>query len=116
MIRRPPISTRTYSLFPYSTLCRATAATEGIPVQELAARNSDVFEAMDKALDISFDRFIRTTDADHQAACVAIWERSEEHTSELQSLMRTSYAVFCLKKYTTPHSLNILRSTITSHP
>ncbi|PKV79695.1 methionine--tRNA ligase [Nocardia fluminea] len=52
-----------------------TAATEGIPVQELAARNSDVFEAMDKALDISFDRFIRTTDADHQAACVAIWER-----------------------------------------
>ncbi len=52
-----------------------TAATEGIGVQELAARNSDVFEAMDKALDISFDRFIRTTDEDHQAACVAIWER-----------------------------------------
>ncbi|MFC6014153.1 methionine--tRNA ligase [Nocardia lasii] len=52
-----------------------TAATEGIPVQELAARNSDVFEAMDKALDISYDRFIRTTDADHKAASVAIWER-----------------------------------------
>lgn len=52
-----------------------TAATEGVPVEELAARNSDVFEAMDKALDISFDRFIRTTDTDHQTASVAIWER-----------------------------------------
>lgn len=52
-----------------------TAAAEGIPVQELAARNSDVFEALDKALDISYDRFIRTTDADHQEACVALWER-----------------------------------------
>ncbi|MFC4125746.1 methionine--tRNA ligase [Nocardia rhizosphaerae] len=52
-----------------------TAAAEGIPVQDLAARNSDVFEAMDKALDISFDRFIRTTDADHKAASIALWER-----------------------------------------
>ncbi|MEV0685993.1 methionine--tRNA ligase [Nocardia sp. NPDC050378] len=52
-----------------------TATAEGVPVQELAARNSDVFEAMDKALDVSFDRFIRTTDEDHKAASVAIWER-----------------------------------------
>ncbi|MEV0359194.1 methionine--tRNA ligase [Nocardia sp. NPDC050697] len=52
-----------------------TAQAEGVPVEELAARNSDVFEAMDKALDISYDRFIRTTDADHLAASVAIWER-----------------------------------------
>lgn len=52
-----------------------TAATEGIPVEELAARNSDVFEAMDKALDISYDRFIRTTDADHRTASIAIWQR-----------------------------------------
>ncbi|KAF0848705.1 methionine--tRNA ligase [Nocardia caishijiensis] len=52
-----------------------TAASEGVPVQELAARNSDVFEAMDKALDVSYDRFIRTTDEDHKAASVAIWER-----------------------------------------
>ncbi|MFC3960505.1 methionine--tRNA ligase [Nocardia jiangsuensis] len=52
-----------------------TAQAEGVPVQELAARNSDVFEAMDKALDISYDRFIRTTDPDHLAASVAIWER-----------------------------------------
>lgn len=52
-----------------------TAAAEGIPVEELAARNSDVFERMDKTLDISHDRFIRTTDADHQVASAAIWER-----------------------------------------
>jgi methionyl-tRNA synthetase len=52
-----------------------TAAAEGIPVEELARRNSDVFEQMDKALDISYDRFIRTTDEDHQVASVAIWER-----------------------------------------
>ncbi|CRK49431.1 Methionine--tRNA ligase [Rhodococcus sp. RD6.2] len=52
-----------------------TAAKEGIDVRELAARNSDVFQAMDKVLNISYDRFIRTTDADHELACKAIWER-----------------------------------------
>ncbi|MFQ6392282.1 methionine--tRNA ligase [Nocardia sp. KC 131] len=52
-----------------------TAMTEGVPVEELASRNSDVFEAMDKSLEISFDRFIRTTDEDHQVASVALWER-----------------------------------------
>lgn len=54
------------------------ATAEGIPVEELAARNSDVFEQLHKALDISFDRFIRTTDADHEVASVAIWERMLE--------------------------------------
>ncbi|MCR8692869.1 methionine--tRNA ligase [Rhodococcus pyridinivorans] len=52
-----------------------TAAKEGIPVTELASRNSDVFEAMDKRLNISYDRFIRTTDADHLGASKAIWQR-----------------------------------------
>ncbi|QQZ12358.1 MULTISPECIES: methionine--tRNA ligase [Rhodococcus] len=52
-----------------------TAAKEGIDVRELAARNSDVFEAMDKTLNISFDRFIRTTDADHEEASKAIWQK-----------------------------------------
>ncbi|MFQ6227560.1 methionine--tRNA ligase [Nocardia sp. NPDC002869] len=52
-----------------------TAAAENIPVEELAARNSDVFESMDKTLDVSYDRFIRTTDADHQLASAAIWQR-----------------------------------------
>ncbi len=52
-----------------------TAAKEGIDVRDLARRNSDVFQAMDKVLNISYDRFIRTTDADHLEASKAIWER-----------------------------------------
>ncbi|GAA4471398.1 methionine--tRNA ligase [Rhodococcus olei] len=52
-----------------------TAAKEGIDVRDLAARNSDVFQAMDKVLNVSYDRFIRTTDADHELASKAIWER-----------------------------------------
>ena len=52
-----------------------TAAKEGVDVRDLATRNSDVFQAMDKALNISYDRFIRTTDADHLEASKAIWER-----------------------------------------
>ncbi|MFJ9365039.1 methionine--tRNA ligase [Nocardia sp. NPDC101769] len=54
------------------------ARAAGLAEQEYASRNSDVFENMDKALDISFDRFIRTTDEDHLAASVAIWERMVE--------------------------------------
>ncbi|MGV9666108.1 methionine--tRNA ligase [Nocardia niigatensis] len=54
------------------------AKAAGLAEQEYASRNSDVFERMDKALDISFDRFIRTTDEDHLAASVAIWERMVE--------------------------------------
>ncbi|MBF6240244.1 methionine--tRNA ligase [Nocardia otitidiscaviarum] len=51
------------------------AKAAGVPEREYAAGNSDVFERMDKALDVSFDRFIRTTDEDHHAASIAIWER-----------------------------------------
>lgn len=51
------------------------AKAAGLPELEYASRNSDVFERMDKALDISYDRFIRTTDEDHQAASIAIWEK-----------------------------------------
>ncbi len=50
-----------------------TAAAEGIPTSELARRNSDAFQTMQSKLGISFDRFIRTTDADHIAASNAIW-------------------------------------------
>src|SRR3546814_5946436 len=75
MIRRPPRSTRTDTLFPYTTLFRSLIRRTGIscvPVDPLHEP--------------------RMTLATNHAA------RSEEHTSELQSLMRISYAVFCLKK------------------
>src|SRR3546814_4591199 len=72
MIRRPPRSTRTDTLFPYTTLFRSTAWA-------------------------SF-REMRTPVASITSRTSRSQERSEEHTSELQSLMRISYAVFCLKK------------------
>src|SRR3546814_972337 len=81
MIRRPPRSTRTDTLFPYTTLFRSQPRPRGalhmveddIGAQPLAQRMLRVEKAVDH-------------------------RRSEEHTSELQSLMRNSYAVFCLKK------------------
>jgi methionyl-tRNA synthetase len=55
-----------------------TAAAEGIPAAELARRNSDVFQRMQERLNISFDRFIRTSDADHYDASKEIWRRMNE--------------------------------------
>ncbi|WP_197378397.1 methionine--tRNA ligase [Mycolicibacterium mengxianglii] len=52
-----------------------TAAAEGIPTADLARRNSDVFQDLQEKLDITFDRFIRTTDADHIEASKALWQR-----------------------------------------
>ena len=52
-----------------------TAAAEGIATAELARRNSDQFQRLQEMLNISFDRFIRTTDPDHYAASTAIWQR-----------------------------------------
>src|SRR3546814_3560078 len=69
MIRRPPRSTRTDTLFPYTTLFRSPA---------------------------EFCHVANSTSA--KVKCAPAWLRSEEHTSELQSLMRISYAVCCLKK------------------
>jgi methionyl-tRNA synthetase len=54
-----------------------TAAAEGIPTAELARRNSDVFQRLQKKLNISFDRFIRTTDPDHHEASKEIWRRMQ---------------------------------------
>ena len=54
-----------------------TAEAEGIPTADLARRNSDVFERLQEKLSISFDRFIRTTDADHLEASKDIWQRMD---------------------------------------
>src|SRR3546814_4540767 len=88
MIRRPPRSTRTDTLFPYTTLFRSAGTGRGICASgRLAAiwhraRPGVEGEEIRQAMAGGGDAF----------------RRSEEHTSELQSLMRISYAVFCLKK------------------
>src|SRR3546814_4447407 len=87
MIRRPPRSTRTDTLFPYTTLFRSA----GIALQRQHHAAEQRRERHDR------QRVIADVD---QLAQDQPWVpgRSEEHTSELQSLMRISYAVFCLKK------------------
>src|SRR3546814_19885880 len=95
MIRRPPRSTRTDTLFPYTTLFRSLVMdAEG---DKGAGRGREIGQ---RGLHGSID--VRAPDADfverRARQQAALRTRSEEHTSELQSLMRISYAVFCLKK------------------
>src|SRR3546814_4145661 len=90
MIQRPPRSTRTHTLFPYTTLFRSQRPVGHDRAQIFQER--DVLFAVLAGLD-AVDHFHHANGADRDAA-----DRSEEHTSELQSLMRISYAVFCLKK------------------
>src|SRR3546814_11517230 len=97
MIRRPPRSTRTDTLFPYTTLFRSPdLAGFSCSVSSCNLRRTDAF-ADCKEADIGpilFQTFEFPTVACEKDESVV---RSEEHTSELQSLMRISYAVFCLK-------------------
>src|SRR3546814_7898205 len=95
MIRRPPRSTRTDTLFPYTTLFRSESWFHllqfltlliAIAAGVLLEPNALVFGAMIVAV------------LAHSVLAHLDVSRSEEHTSELQSLMRISYAVFCLKK------------------
>src|SRR3546814_7872163 len=90
MIRRPPRSTRTDTLFPYTTLFRSTTRSIRSPSVPVSARSACTNSALSA----------RTAFNSTASACASASEcrRSEEHTSELQSLMRISYAVFCLKK------------------
>src|SRR3546814_9656154 len=91
MIRRPPISTRTDTLFPYTTLFRSGPSRE---LQPPPLRRQGVRRRVCEPL-------VRAPTNARQLCWRAgrVGEgRSEEHTSELQSLMRISYAVFCLKK------------------
>src|SRR3546814_1115673 len=100
MIRRPPRSTRTDTLFPYTTLFRSLQRiaerdhVAGRPLREA------VLEDHPRGRAVAVDRGVGgVVDRQHRAVHRNAGEqRSEEHTSELQSLMRISYAVFCLKK------------------
>src|SRR3546814_7853983 len=102
MLRRPPRSTRTDTLFPYPTLFRSQRVQrrQDVPVRGqigLGQRRIIVL-ARDRKL-TAIDRHDLLAGFDRDAHDrVEHFIRSEEHTSELQSLMRISYAVFCLKK------------------
>src|SRR3546814_16490775 len=94
MLRRPPRSTRTDTLFPYTTLFRSVASAF------VALAVPDIFRTL-KGWPVLLVGAAGAVVVVGVAACVAPTLRglrSEEHTSELQSLMRISYAVFCLKK------------------
>src|SRR3546814_10323869 len=96
MIRRPPRSTRTDTLFPYTTLFRSVPRPCGGGAPQARLRPPTHGASRDH-------RRRRRRSAGILPAAVSAPDpsRSEEHTSELQSLMRISYAVFCLKKKTT---------------
>src|SRR3546814_7445918 len=87
MIRRPPRSTRTDTLFPYTTLFRSGGFMPWIPASRRSAVRSSACRQSRSRPPTGSDR-----------GCHPSGTRSEEHTSELQSLMRISYAVFYLKK------------------
>src|SRR3546814_1517247 len=108
MIRRPPRSTRTDTLFPYTTLFRSVTD----PMREYVLTklkrierhfdhliSAEVILSVEK-LNHRAEATIHASGADLHAEATLEDMRSEEHTSELQSLMRISYAVFCLKKKT----------------
>src|SRR3546814_2755066 len=103
MKRRPPRSTRTDTLFPYTTLFRSGAeGSKALQALGVAATDAhgQIRPTEQVLLDLA-EKFADMPDgADKAALAIKLFgrERSEEHTSELQSLMRISYAVFCLKK------------------
>src|SRR3546814_3152274 len=94
MIRRPPRSTRTDTLFPYTTLFRSPT------IFALSGHNAG-------------QRSFTNGKLVRPPAERCALPRSEEHTSELQSLMRISYAVFCLKKKKKTDTINHIKNT---HP
>src|SRR3546814_6110181 len=102
MIRRPPRSTRTDTLFPYTTLFRSVRRVRPADARIGDARGSGGDGQGD---DAAGDRPERQDAVVAARARTAQGLRSEEHTSELQSLMRSSYAVFCLKQKTTNNKL-----------
>src|SRR3546814_4763416 len=102
MIRRPPGSTRTDTLFPYTTLFRSAEARDFVEQvmphnqRKLKHYTDDVplfnrFQ-IESQIENAYEREVRLP-----SGGALVIDRSEEHTSELQSLMRISYAVFCLK-------------------
>src|SRR3546814_1559413 len=132
MLRRPPISTRTDTLFPYTTLFRSAAPRGSPPGSRLGRRRRRRCQIGPSCRSLSVSptilaaaQYRRTNHLVSTAngpageispqAAIALTPaaRSEEHTSELQSLMRISYAVFCLKKKKKHKKKNTARTHIT---
>src|SRR3546814_4705782 len=123
MIRRPPRSTRTDTLFPYTTLFRSVRARASDRCLDFARHETETGERFKSTPNPSFKESRAPHPADGTAARPCRFRRSgvphrrdwrprsEEHTSELQSLMRISYAVFCLKKKLISHLINDIYST-----
>src|SRR3546814_7994749 len=109
MIRRPPRSTRTDTLFPSPTLLRSRGAEAA---RHLDERRLAVAQAVEEGGgDRKIDDQHRHGDLGPEAVAEPEGEqRSEEHTSELQSLMRISYAALCLKKKNTKYHHAITRN------
>src|SRR3546814_2096203 len=101
MIRRPPRSTRTDTLFPYTTLFRSTSLADQTAVPHSVAHSCSGIQGRHVEIDLAqIDQVVEVRLVDG----FQFGKRSEEHTSELQSLMRISYAVFCLKKKKQAHN------------
>src|SRR3546814_6923284 len=109
MIRRPPRSTRTDTLFPYPTLFRSACAH--LPQARRAEAEAIADDARDTRVLCQREDACAAPSHWRDEALRLVEQRSEEHTSELQSLMRISYAVFCLKKKKT----NIIHNRTTQH-
>src|SRR3546814_9320119 len=117
MIRRPPRTTRTDTLFPYTTLFRSRGDARLARRLErrtgTGAHRRLVQGPQHEPQPGRLARPMRRPDRGIRPC--SLTRRSEEHTSELQSPMRISYAVFCLKKTTTIHPLPHLLSYITTY-
>src|SRR3546814_9260683 len=113
MLRRPPRSTRTDTLFPYTTLFRSAGRDAGRRPQSSASKTKPAGTAIGYAFPSRIPAAaLRPNCSPTSSIRSSPPRRSEEHTSELQSLMRISYAVFCLKKKTTIHHI---QQTIITH-
>src|SRR3546814_7630219 len=107
MIRRPPRSTRTDTLFPYTTLFRSVALRAGHDLLVTTTGSNAAFYTCHVSSPLTVRQRL--------GSMRATKARSEEHTSELQSLMRSSYAVFCLKKKNTKNNIHTKNISSITH-
>src|SRR3546814_1127661 len=117
MILQPPRSTRTATLFPSTTPFRSVVAFQDQAHRDARNRTLDRNTGIHHRQTAAADRRHRGRAVGHGDVgqdADGVGERSEEHTSELQSLMRISYAVFCLKKIIIVEVINTIKNYVLS--